>query len=339
MKKVKFAFVGCGKIAHCHADVVKHLGHTIEAVVARPGSANIDYFAKKYAISRKIYGVEGLLKYCDSSDNAIDCILICTPWDVTEGVLRQLLPLGMPIMSEKPAVLSIAGLKHLKEKYEVKNLFVAYNRRFYDFVPYLKELIGSETCVCADILSAEPCKMLMKSQGEKVCEYMLYFYTSHIIDLMYYLFGDVEIKNAVSIVKGKESSRVCELYSTERKCPIQLKILMDCPQNSYFKIFFEEKVVEMCPFEKMVVYNGLERKESQGKATYMPLAESEWYAEDAFKPGFLNQMNYFIKNFVYEENSSLEHIEQLEKVTLFCDELIHSGRFYGQGSFQHKANV
>ena len=102
--------------------------------------------------------------------------------------------------------------------------------------------------------------------------------------------------------------------------------MMDCPQNSYLTIFFEKKVVQMCPFENMVMYSNLERKESGGKATYVPVAEAEWHTEDTFKPGFLNQMNYFIENFVYEKNSSLEHIEQLEKATFFCETLIRSRR-------------
>jgi hypothetical protein len=327
LKTVKFALIGCGKIAQCHADVIKHLGHNIEVVVARPDSANIEGFVEKYSVGKKLYGVEGFLKHRD--ELCIDCILVCTPWDVTEGVLRRLLPLGKPIMSEKPAVLSSAGLKHLKEKNELKNLFVAYNRRFYDFVPHLKKLIDIETCICADILSAEPCETIMKTQGAKVCKYMLYFYTSHIIDLMHYLFIEVDIKNVVSIGNRKKKSWVCELYSAKRKCPIQLKILMDCPQNSYFKIFFEEKVIEMCPFEKMVVYNKLERKGNKGRAIYTPGVETEWYTDDAFKPGFLQQMKYFIENFVYRKNSSLEHIKQLEKVTLFCDALTHSRRSYG----------
>lgn len=103
---------------------------------------------------------------------------------------------------------------------------------------------------------------------------------------------------------------------------------MNCPQNSYFKIFLEEKIVEMCPFEEIVVYNNLERKENQGRATYVPLAETERHTEDTFKTGFLNQMSCFIENFVYQKNASLEHIEHLEKVTLFCDTLIRSRRFY-----------
>lgn len=321
LKKLKFAFIGCGRVALFHADVVRHLGHNIEAVVARPGSANIDGFAEKYAVGKKIYGIEEFLKYLDEPGSAIDCILVCTSWDVTENILRQLLLLGMPVMSEKPAVLSVDKLNHLKEKCDMQNLFVAYNRRFYDFVPFFKEMIDKEHPMCVDVLSAEPCKMIVEEEGKKICKYMLYFYTSHVIDLMYYIFGDIEIKNVVNITRGKKDSWVCELYASKYKFPIQMKILMDCPQNSYFKIFLEEKVVEMCPFEKMVVYNDLKRKENQGKATYVPVAETEWRTEDTFKPGFLNQMKYFIENFVYKRNRSLEYIELLEKVTSFCDTL------------------
>ena len=75
-----------------------------------------------------------------------------------------------------------------------------------------------------------------------------------------------------------------------------------------------------------MVYNDLKRSEKQGKAAYEPVAGTEWHTEDTFNPGFLNQMNYFIENFVYEKNSSLEHIEQLEKVTLFCDTLVRQRR-------------
>ena len=319
MKKARFAFIGCGKIAYCHADAAKYLGHSIEVVVARPGSANIDGFAEKYTIGRKICGFDEFLNCWGELENVVDCVLVATPWDLTEHVLRQLLPLGVPVMSEKPAVLSSAGLAYLKEECETRNLFVAYNRRFYDFVPHLKELMDGDTCVCADVLSAEPCGMLMRHQGERIRGYMLYFYTSHIIDLLYYLFGDIEIRNVVGIAREGGDSWICELYSAKRKCPVQLKILMDCPQNSHFKIFFEKKVVEICPFEKMVIYNALERRESQSNAVYVPVVESEWYTDNKFKSGFLNQMKHFVENFVYRKNNSLEYIELLEKVTCFCD--------------------
>lgn len=329
MKKLKFAFVGCGQVAPFHADVVKHLGHHISVVVAKEHSSNIHGFAEQYGIEQKVYGVDQFLEYYRKHNNMIDCVLVCTPWNVTSRILEALLPLGIPVMAEKPAVLSMATLSQLKEKCDTNNLFVAYNRRFYDFIPSLKELIASESPVCVDVLSAEPCEMITENHGKEICEYMLYFYTSHVIDLMYYLFGDVDIKNVVDIARGRKESWVCELYSAKHKCPIQLKILMDCPQNSYFKIFFEKKVAEMCPFEKMVIYDKLERVQKDGKAHYTPQKQLELSTCDKYKPGFLNQMKHFVENFVYKSNQSSEYMEQLEKVTVFCDTLRNLRRCHG----------
>ena len=329
MKTAKFALMGCGRIAHCHADVIKHLGHSIEVVVARKDSPNIDSFAAKYAVDKKLYSVDSFLKYyCESGRESVNCILVCTPWDVTENILMQILPLGLPVMSEKPAVLSTGSLERLKQ-HEISNLFVAYNRRFYDFVPFLKNLIENETCLCADILSAEPLEMIAANCGEGISDYMLYFYTSHIIDLMCYLFGDIELRNIEAVGNKKRPSWICQLYSSERKCLIQMKILMDCPQNSYLKVFFEKKVAQICPFERLVVYNGLDRTEQNGKASYNPAVETEVDTDSTFKPGFLNQMSYFIENFVYRKNVSERHLEQLEKVTSFCDALVNYRRNYG----------
>jgi hypothetical protein len=320
LKTLKFAFIGCGKIAPFHADVVEHLGHTIDVVVARKTSANIDNFAKKYHVGTKLYGIEEFLTFFNQDKNRIDCILVCTPWNVTENILKQLLPLDVPIMAEKPAVLSTSTLEQFK-KFRVENLFVAYNRRFYDFVSLLKELIQNESVMCVDILSAEPCETIMKKLGEEICAYMLYFYSSHVIDLMYYLFDDIEIKNAVRTTSNGKTSWVSDLYAGKHNCPVQMKILMDCPQNSYFKIFFEKKVLVLCPFEKMILYDKLKKEENAGKAIYTPSVQIELNTDDTFKPGFANQMKCFVENFVFQRNSSLEYIRQLSKVTAFCDAL------------------
>lgn len=322
MKPLKFAFIGCGKIAHFHADVVRHLGHRIDVVVARKNSANIDSFAKKYSIREKIYGIGPFLDYCRKFKDRVDCILVCTPWDLTENVLKEVLYLNLPIMTEKPAVLSMAMLKQFKQSYNIRNLFAAYNRRFYDFLPFLKDLIGREHPLCVDILSADPYEMIIKTHGKKISKYILYYYTSHIIDLMFYILGDIQIKNITSILANGKKSWVCELYANKYRCPIQMKILMDCPQNSWLKIFFANKAIEIRPLEKMVIYNKLERKVINEMAVYLPSAKMEMGTAKEFKPGFLNQMEYFIQNFVNRKNSRENDIKQLERVTSFCDTLM-----------------
>ncbi len=324
MKKVKFAFIGCGKIAHYHADVVKHLGHNIDTIVARSNSRNIDVFAEKYRIKKKFHDVNSFLEDFNSFKDAIDCILVCTPWDVTEKILRQLLPLGLPIMSEKPAVLSLNRFKELKKMAGIKNLFVAYNRRFYDFIPLLEKMVRDEHPICVDILSAEPCEMIIKVQGKRVAKYMPYFYTSHIIDLILYLFKRIEIKSIVRIPQGRKKSWICELSVGNQRIPLQMKILMDSPQNSYLRVFFRKKVAELCPLEKMTIYDKLEKKELENKAVYLPSKQMELETDDKFKPGFLKEMRYFIDNFVIKRNRSCEHIVLLEKVTSFCYALLKS---------------
>jgi hypothetical protein len=321
LKSLNFAFIGCGKIAPFYADVIKHLGHTIDVVVARENSANIDPFSRKYGVRNQYYDMNTFLTYFHKSTDPIDAILVCTPWDMNEHAIQQLLPLEVPIMAEKPAVLSMEALNNLNKNYETKNLFPAYNRRFYDFVTYLKEKIEKNPLVCVDILSAEPFEIIRRNEGEKIAEYMLYFYTSHIIDLIFYLFGDIAVKDVISISKNRENSWVCELIAEKCECPIQMKILMDCPQNSYLTFFFEKEVVEMRPLERLVVYDKLERRKIDGQVTYLPAIKRKFETDHVFKPGFLKEMEYFIDNFVYRKNISLKHIDQLEQVTAFCDKL------------------
>lgn len=324
MRLLKFAFIGCGKIAHFHADVVRHLGHSIDYVVARENSSNIDSFSVKYSVKNKFYALNHFIDCCKDKKNNLDCIIVCTPWDMTEKILKSILILNIPIMSEKPAVISISAFNQLKQMPNIKNLFVAYNRRFYDFIPYLKGLIDKERLICVDILSADPYEMIVKSQGEKIRKYILYYYTSHVIDLLFFLFEDIQVKNIANIRINGKNSWICQLYSKKYQCPIQMKVIMDSPQNSHFKVFFEKKVAQMRPLEMLYLYNKIEKKEINGNAVYSPSIEKEIATDNRFKPGFLNQMSYFINNFVYSKNSSREYIKRLEQVTVFCDRLLNS---------------
>ncbi|MHC4124670.1 MAG: Gfo/Idh/MocA family oxidoreductase [Planctomycetota bacterium] len=325
MKKVKFAFIGCGKIAPFYADVIKYLGHSIDVVVARKDSLNIEKFAERYKVRKKLYSVGSFLEYCDKSKNVIDCILVCTPWDITEQVLEELLTLDIPIMKEKPAVLSIDGLNKLKKKDNIDNLFVAYNRRYYDFIPTLRRLLESESPLCIDILCAEPIKETLKYPEEKIRRYLVYERASHMVDLLFYLFSDnISMKNIFEISSG---NWISEFFVGE-KTPLYIKILKDCPQNLYLRIFFNRKVVEISPYEKMTIYNKLVRQKIEGRRIYSPSIDKQIEVDYRFKPGFLNQMRYFIDKFVYKKNSSREYIKQLEKVTYFCDSFIKSKPSY-----------
>jgi len=321
MRPLRFAFIGCGNIALFHADVVKHLGHSIDIVVARKDSVNIDKFAKMYKVKQKLYGVDSFLKYCAGAGDTVDCILVCTSWDITEQVLEKLLVLDIPIMTEKPAVISVNSFNKLKKRHNRKNLFVAYNRRRYDYMPLLKELLEHESLLCIDVLCAEPViEEALRYTDDKMRRYIVYERVSHMIDALFYLFGDIEIKNISEIASY---NWVCELIVKE-KVPLYMKILKDCPQNLYLKIFFDRKVAEVSPYEKMTIYDKLVKQEIDKKRMYFPSIYRQVETDSTFKPGFLNQMRYFIENFVEKKNTSIKYIDQLEKLASFCEQIVKS---------------
>lgn len=322
MKRLRFAFVGCGRIAPFHADVVEHLGHCIRAVVARERSPNIEPFAERYNVTDSFSSLSIFVSHCKANAGYADCIMVCTPWDITEQVLFELLPLGIPVLAEKPAVLSVDALKRLEHIGGISNLLVAYNRRFYDYVPVLKEMINTQRLMAVDVLSAEPLRMIVANLGESIYNNMLYFYTSHIIDLLVYLFGDMTISSVTHIPYSEGGQSVISSFvAGEKKLPVQMKILMDCPQNSYVRLFFEKETVELLPLEKMAVYDRLIRKVVGGNAVYVPECKQEYITDQRFKPGFNAQMEFFIKNFVIKENNSAEYVEKLRTVTRICDAL------------------
>ena len=320
-RRLNFVFIGCGPIARQHADVVRYLGHHIEAAVARTKSARLDDFAKEYRVSHKVMGIKDFLNVYRRGGLKADCIVVCTPWDVNAKVLQSVLPLGLPVMVEKPAVLSSRALRALGQKGGLKNVFVAYNRRFYDFVPYLKSLVQKQRPICVDVLSAEPLQILKKNCGVRVARFMPQFYTSHVIDLLFFLFGHIRIRGGQRIPKDGGYSWVGALDVPRSDCPIQLKILMDCPQNSYIKFYFRDKVAQMLPYECLSVFQGIERMEDRGKVVYQPKLIHSVQTGSEFKPGFLKQMKYFILNFVHKRNGSSFHMEELKKVTRLCEEL------------------
>ena len=317
--RYKFAFIGCGKIAHFHAEAIQHLGGRIEAVVAREHSVHLKPFAQKFQIPNRFERLQSFIQYAKQS-KSIDAIIVCTPWDVTENILKDLLSLNLPLLVEKPAVLSVQKLNSLK-RLNLKNLCVAYNRRFYDFMPEVQKFIRQNRLLCVDMLSADPLEMIRVELGPKVVKSILYYYTTHIVDLMFFLLGEVKISKIHAMtVKGKKSW-VVEALAVQQQCPVQFKILMDSPQNSYLKVFSQGEVLEICPFEKMRIYDRIDKIAEAGKNVYRPRISREIGTSAELKPGFLNQMKYFMKNFVAQRNASLKHIKELESITNFCDRL------------------
>jgi hypothetical protein len=137
--------------------------------------------------------------------------------------------------------------------------------------------------------------------------------------LLYFLFNDVKAEIVRSHLKNGGKSLICQLATGPAKIPVQMRIITNCPQNSSIKIFFEKEVVELCPIESMSTYNGLKRIVKNKVALYTPVLKERIGTGHDFKPGFMNQTQYFLKYFVLRKNNTLKEIERLKKVTALCE--------------------
>ena len=192
----RFVFVGCGKIAYCHADVILAHGHQIIGVAARPNSQNIGLFSEKYQINNCYDDLHKMFNELHP-----DAVILCISWDQTEKIIEDVINYGIPVLVEKPVALSSDKIiKVLEETGDhSENVLVGYNRRFYDFVPDLKKAISEQELLSVQLNFPEAVANL-KQQFPTIQNYILFYMSSHWLDLVSYLLGQL---NVVVMQKGE----------------------------------------------------------------------------------------------------------------------------------------
>ncbi len=321
MVVLKFGFIGCGRMAHFHAQVIRHLGHDIYATLSRRESRNIELFSHEFKVTRKFTDKNNFFEEIHSRRLILDALVVCTPWDVTEEIVMDALDTALPVLAEKPVALSERKALEIMEHENRDNLLVGFNRRFYDYVPGLCERIRRKSPYFVDILSAEPYALLVKEYGVRISPFMPHFYTSHLIDLAGYLLGSLDVVRIQKLAESSQRSLTANLMVRETGCLVNLSVIMDCAQNSYVKCYFDDCVAVLQPIETMRIYDGMERVITNGKTRYIPRSQKPMDTSEDFKPGIYLQMKHFIDNFVVRRSVCMSNTEDIVGVTRICDRL------------------
>jgi UDP-N-acetyl-2-amino-2-deoxyglucuronate dehydrogenase len=195
LAKLKFAIIGCGRIASRHADIISGIA-SLEAVCDVKEDRAQALAAKHSA--RHYTKIEDLLK----AENDIDVVSICTPNALHGPQTILSLNAGRHVLCEKPMALSVKECKEMIEAAEKnrKYLFIVKQNRFNPPVAELKKLIDEGRL--GRILSAEiNCFWNRNEEYYKQSDWKgrklidggtLFTQFSHFIDLMYWLVGDVK---------------------------------------------------------------------------------------------------------------------------------------------------
>ena len=145
-KPVHLAFVGSGNWAHrYHFPALAHIQSTQLGSLSLRGIFSLDHdtvcgVADRYGFERAYRSVGELI-----ADEEIDALAIAVPPDALVDVIEQLLPMGKPILSEKPPGISFQQAEYLAQIVSVPNV-VAFNRRFVPLNNQFKTIVDAMDC-------------------------------------------------------------------------------------------------------------------------------------------------------------------------------------------------
>lgn len=193
-KKLRFAIIGCGKIAPRHAEQIAKLGELV--AVCDIIKEKADALAASFN-SQPYYSIDELIK----SNIQIDVAAICTPNGLHAAHSIQMLRAGTDVLCEKPlCISSLEGSSMLQGAKETgKKLFVVKSTRYNPALIALKKAIdqkelGQLYSFQLNCFWNRPASYYLNSwKGTKDMDGgTLLTQFSHYIDAMLWLLGDVK---------------------------------------------------------------------------------------------------------------------------------------------------
>ena len=194
MKKIKFALIGCGRIAARHAEHINNYG-VLKAVcdINKHKAKNLgeNYSANIYT------NVDELLK-----KEGIDVVSICTPNGLHAEHSIKSLQAGNHVLCEKPMATNVSDCGRMIQAAEKSNkrLFIVKQNRFNPPVIKVKEIIDEDNL--GRIYSLQLNCFWNRNQEyyedsdwkgtKKLDGGILFTQFSHFIDLLYWMIGDIQ---------------------------------------------------------------------------------------------------------------------------------------------------
>lgn len=216
MKKsnVRFALIGCGRIANRHAEHINNMG--VLVAVCDTDKEKADTLAAQYK-ARPYYDINELL----ATEKDIDVVSVCTPNGLHAQHSISALRAGFHVLCEKPLATNVHDCGEMiktAERYN-KRLFAIKQNRFNPPVAAVKTAIdeGRLGKIYSVQLSCfwnrNPQYYENSWKGTKDLDGgTLYTQFSHFIDLLYWLIGDV--KSAKAFMDNYDHKGVIEFEDT-----------------------------------------------------------------------------------------------------------------------------
>jgi len=279
--------IGLGDIAPKHIQVMENLDCKINGVLGRNYEKTITK-ASQFDIKNVYKSVEEITK------DDCDFFTILTSPENNSEVLKKILPFKKAILVEKPVSFSskdMDGIIELNKKYQAP-VMVSMNRRFYSVfhkgLDYLKRLDKQINSIVIE--APERINDIQKSSkfSDLVKKNWMFCNSIHCVDLIRFFGGDVE-----KIETNSDPKRL--LYSAIGHCKNNVEFTYisnwKSPGSWSITLYADDVRITFNPLEKGIILKNNVKEEID------PSQE-----DIKFKPGFYDQLQYFLKNVVTENN-------------------------------------
>ena len=190
----KFAIVGCGRIAHRHAENIMRVGKLVAVCDLDKNKA--DDFAALYT-GEAWYSIDDMLE----QEKEIDVICVCTPNGLHAEHSIKSLQAGRHVLCEKPMCIAIEAAWSMMDTAHFfrRKLYIIKQNRYNAPIQFVKKLLDDDKL--GKILSFQLNCFWNRPQqyydggwrGSKIMDGgLLYTQFSHFIDLLYWFLGDIE---------------------------------------------------------------------------------------------------------------------------------------------------
>ena len=290
MSDINLGIIGSSHIVLEHIKAFEAQGVNISCIAASDNSKTALDLSREINKCKYYETSESLIK-----ENNYDALLIAPAIEPTSDILKLALVNNenIPILVEKPISLNEDEIKHFIKN---ENILVGYNRRFYKSVNLLKDKIDKDKSYFVNVINPETI-FGTKNTLSKEYVYALRSNTVHVIDLLRYLFSDLEI----NFMSNKNENQGKNIIISNDKVNINFTLLWNSPMNTSIDVFYNQSRYELKPIEKFTFYDEMEIIEPNEDVhirRYIPKPKDEHFINPGeFKPGFYDQAKAF-KDFV-----------------------------------------
>lgn len=254
-QKNKILIVGTGRQAEIFLEVFLKNKIQIDTICSSKKSfKRAVYLKKKYNIQHAENNLRQVLEL-----NKFDFIFLLVTWNKIELELSEIIKhSNAKIFSEKPVATSLKTFNNLikiSNNYN-KRIFIMYNRRYFETIKFIKKEISKVKKFNFTITIPEQNKRIINSYGNKMNGKLKYFISSHWLDLINYICGNLRVK------KNYNEITFSTLVMKNNKCNGTINFIFNAVDQIRVTFFLPKYSLELNPLEKLYLIKNLVKRKN-----------------------------------------------------------------------------